>query len=769
MTRERIESLVAEYLDLRGVDASLSPEKFADRYPDLRDEVLAHVRGALEVLDLLPSGRDGESHPEWIGPYRVVRELGRGGMGIVYEVERDGERRALKLLPLAPFQGPHALERFRREAVALTRLEHPSIIKVLDSGFDRGVPYLVLELIDGPTLDRVTEPLAPRHIAAWLETLARALAVAHRHGIVHRDLKPQNVILRDGEPVLLDFGLVRSADEVSLTGTGDLVGTPRYLAPEQARSERVDARTDVHGLGLIGYELLARRPVFAADRRERVLAAIVGGRWEPLATVAPAVPMELVRIVHCALATDPVARYAGALEMADDLARFQAGADVHAPVIRARRTTGVWARVRRGWVALARRLGAKRGGSMGSSSATIGSDPRDPSASRAAVEAWLDRRDDSCREFLATSLDMSDPTWLALDAWVREAEAPVVDSLPAAQLLTAMRRFARAPDDDNDDDDDDDDEVASALFGLEGEGLPLAGALRGLVAIRRGRLREAETSLVAAIANYPSSATLAGALASVHDQRGHPEAARVEYERALRIRPEDGALWLQLARTCASLDQLPAARAALARAESLAGAESVRDAESPRESDSAGSLDSAEVRVVRAELLIQDGRREAAQEILERVVREQPDDFDAWRALATCRDSAHDIAQAAHAYERANELRPSDARTLLCRANLHAGADLGRCERCDVAFERHPELLDSERADELLARCVAVAGDANLAFLDSIQHVALKLRRCHSTLAALDAALPGCEDPSAVTRLRNLRRRLRERASPRES
>src|SRR5688572_18041758 len=211
-----IEELVAEYLDRLEHEPRLAPEAFTAMHPALGAELLIAIRAACGVRALLESSQS--DLPEHIGPFAVVARLGRGGMGVVYSVEHDGRRFALKLLSPELAATPRALERFQREARSLARLAHPGIVRVHDTGIHQGAPYLVMEHVEGPTLAELALPLAPERAARIVRALALAVDAAHAAGVLHRDLKPSNVILRAGDaPVLLDFGLVAAEDEATLT------------------------------------------------------------------------------------------------------------------------------------------------------------------------------------------------------------------------------------------------------------------------------------------------------------------------------------------------------------------------------------------------------------------------------------------------------------------------------------------------------------------------------------------------------------------------
>lgn len=326
---DQIEPLIAEFLEARGRDRDLTAARFAADHPDVADRLLPALEGALQVLSLLPAA--GPALPPRFGTWEVVRQIGRGGMGIVFEVRDHEQRRALKALPLAPFGGERALERFRRETAILARLSHPNIVAIDDAGEQDGIPWFTMELLPR-ALGELAGRVSPTDAAELIAALAEAVHAAHELGIVHRDLKPQNVMLRaDGAPVLLDFGLVHADELPSLTSTGAEPGTPRYMAPEQIRGESPTARTDVYGLGQIGYELLLGRPAYDQESRAELERAIEAGAAPLPREVDSGLPEALERILVHALALDPEDRYPSAARLAGDLRRFVAGEPVGAP------------------------------------------------------------------------------------------------------------------------------------------------------------------------------------------------------------------------------------------------------------------------------------------------------------------------------------------------------------------------------------------------------------------------------------------------------
>ncbi len=285
--------------------------------PEARARLLADARELASAEGELLHGR-----------YRLVRELGRGGMGIVYEAEDIalGRRVALKRLALGAALAPGLAEAVLREARAAARLDHPHIAAVYDAYPDA----LVLQLVEGrPLAELASPPLS--ELVGWLRDAARAVQHAHEHGIVHRDLKPHNLLVAGGRVFVTDFGLAKElAAPGSRSLSGSVLGTPSYMPPEQASglAREVDARSDVYALGATLYDKLAGRPPFAAGDVVALLRAVVEDEPPPLATLAPAVPRDLAVVVAKCLEKDKARRYATAADFADDLENWLAGRPV---------------------------------------------------------------------------------------------------------------------------------------------------------------------------------------------------------------------------------------------------------------------------------------------------------------------------------------------------------------------------------------------------------------------------------------------------------
>ncbi|MDP7034780.1 MAG: protein kinase [Planctomycetota bacterium] len=314
--------------------------------PNERDRLLAYLGGA---TTLNPTSEDPESSnpvssPQHLGRYEILKEIGRGGMGIVYRARDDQLDRhvALKVFRSGRFGDPNSLERFRREARATARLHHPHIVPIHDVGFEDGEGYLAMELIDGVPLDQYLRDhdLQLREIVQLLLPLCEALHYVHINGIVHRDLKPSNILIdREGRPHITDFGLAKDRQiSENLTESGIIVGTPSYMAPEQAQGETefIDARTDVYAAGVLFYEMLTGRPPFVGKTPMQILHKVLETDPSPPRKIGKHIPKDAQTICLKALQKDPILRYPSARSFSDDLQRM-----MHGNTIRARPTSFV--------------------------------------------------------------------------------------------------------------------------------------------------------------------------------------------------------------------------------------------------------------------------------------------------------------------------------------------------------------------------------------------------------------------------------------------
>ncbi len=384
---ERLAEILELYVQLHQSGDHEGAENLLDEVPDHREQLRACARGLAFLEQSLANAQgsaDAALSPR-LGDFELVREIGRGGMGIVYEAKQMslGRRVALKTLPFAAVLDPSQILRFQREAQAAALLQHPHIVPVYGVGCERGVHFFSMLFIDGDTLERVLHDLQADNTSAvttqWLvaggsqrgnngtgsnrvfltsekagaETqrvgatirstrsikylrsvadlacqAAEALDYAHQSGVIHRDIKPSNLMVdRTGHLWITDFGLARCEQLVGMTTTGELVGTARYMSPEQVRGQAglIDHRTDVYSLGLTLYELVTLRHAFVTNDRTELLQQIANQEPPPPRNFNPAIPYDLETIIIKAISKDRDERYATAAEFAEDLRRFCVG------------------------------------------------------------------------------------------------------------------------------------------------------------------------------------------------------------------------------------------------------------------------------------------------------------------------------------------------------------------------------------------------------------------------------------------------------------
>jgi WD40 repeat protein/tRNA A-37 threonylcarbamoyl transferase component Bud32 len=362
---ERLDEAVTRYLEAAEAGRAPDHRTWLDRYPDLADD-LAEFFADLDHLDSLtaplrqaaglgvptarpeetPTDADGRAEgppriPEGgfaFGDFQIVQEIGRGGMGVVYRARQRSPHRlvALKMIRSGAWAADEEVQRFRNEAEAAGGLDHPNIVPVYEVGQEQGQLYFTMRLVEGTNLAEDVRRFRddPRGAARLMATVARAVHHAHQRGVLHRDLKPSNILLdRDGVPHVTDFGLAkRLGTDASVTQTGALVGTPSYMAPEQAAGKKgaVSTASDVFSLGAILYTLLAGEPPFRGDTPLAVLEQVRSHSPSPLTGRGRRVDADLQTIVHKCLEKDPQARYASAAALADDLERWLAGMPIEA-------------------------------------------------------------------------------------------------------------------------------------------------------------------------------------------------------------------------------------------------------------------------------------------------------------------------------------------------------------------------------------------------------------------------------------------------------
>ena len=333
----RVQQLIEELLA-----SDATPEAVCASNPELlaivRKQWQRLRRLRVDLDSLFPTREEGPSAP---GPpdlpkvpgYEIDAVLGRGGMGIVFRAQhtRLGRAVALKMMLAGALAGPREKARFQREAEAAAGLRHPNVVQIYDVGDAGGQQYFTMEFVDGGSLAQklAGAPMPARQAAELVVTLAGAVQAAHERGIVHRDLKPSNVLLAlDGTPKISDFGLAhRQEDGPSLTQTGVALGTPSYMAPEQAggRMDAVGPATDIYALGAILYELLTGRPPFRAASAAETVQQVIGQEPAPPSRLNDQVPRDQETICLKCLEKEPSRRYGTATELAGDLLRFLQG------------------------------------------------------------------------------------------------------------------------------------------------------------------------------------------------------------------------------------------------------------------------------------------------------------------------------------------------------------------------------------------------------------------------------------------------------------
>ena len=316
----------------RAEDPVAAMERFLGLADDAVGESVEETRTSSDQMREYSRGlSNGAAATPTVAGYEILGELGRGGMGVVYKARCLALKRvvALKMILWGAYAGDADLARLRGEAEALARLQHANIIQIYEIGEEGGRPFLALEYLEGGSLAAKLggAPVEAREAARLVETLARAVHAAHEKGVIHRDLKPANVLLAaDGTPKVVDFGLAHRPDSL-LTTTGAVMGTPCYMAPEQARglTDQIGPATDIYALGALLYDLLTGRPPFRAATAEMTIQQVVREEPAPPRGLQPQTPHDLETICLKCLHKSPARRYATAKALAEDLGRFLAG------------------------------------------------------------------------------------------------------------------------------------------------------------------------------------------------------------------------------------------------------------------------------------------------------------------------------------------------------------------------------------------------------------------------------------------------------------
>ncbi len=380
---EVVQELAEEFLQRYRNGERPGIEEYVNRHPELAGEIrevfpAMATKVNITIRDDSLTGDETGDHgrpilkapvPVQLGDFRIIREIGRGGMGVVYAAEQVslGRKVALKVLSSQLILDSKQRRRFEREARAAAKLHHTNIVPVFGVGEHEGSSYYVMQYIEGRGLDQVIEELRQTSVVlpgersdgrssrggagAYWQSVARigvqvaeALEYAHNQGILHRDIKPSNLLL-DGQGTVwvTDLGLAKADDQENLTHTGDILGTLRYMPPE-AFEGKFDARGDVYALGLTLFELLALRPAFDDKDRNRLVKRVMHESPDRLEQLNREIPRDLATIVHKAIAREPVQRYSDAQALRNDLGRFIEGRPIQARRISAPERTWRWCR-----------------------------------------------------------------------------------------------------------------------------------------------------------------------------------------------------------------------------------------------------------------------------------------------------------------------------------------------------------------------------------------------------------------------------------------
>jgi serine/threonine protein kinase len=343
---DRLLELLVQWEEKRASGESVSAEQLCPDdlrlQTELRERILRREK-ILAALELSPdegsfAGQRGVGVLPKLDGYEIIELIGQGGMGVVYKARQLGLNRliAIKMIQSGINASPQELARFRREAEAVARLAHPNIVQIFEIGEQNGCPFLSLEFVSGGTLAQQIDgtALPPRRVADMLFALAKGVQHAHERGIVHRDLKPGNVLIHaDGTPKIADFGLAKhAATNPAHTMTGAIIGSPTYMAPEQAagNSAEITPATDVYALGVILYEMLTGRPPFKGDSVIETIQQVREQDPLPPRLVQPKIPRDLETICLKCLEKKPQNRYANAAALARDLHAFLHNEPIHA-------------------------------------------------------------------------------------------------------------------------------------------------------------------------------------------------------------------------------------------------------------------------------------------------------------------------------------------------------------------------------------------------------------------------------------------------------
>lgn len=744
-----LEDALAAYIGRVDDGDAPEAEAFAASYPEIRDELLRAIAVFVDADTALPDIRD--ALPSRIDSWHVHGFVGQGAFGRVLRVRRqeaspDEADGALKLVHEGLAMHPRALERFRRECAALRQVDHPGIAAFRDHGVFGNSPYIVTDLITGPSfadvIDRARQEARESREssgrredvirqAKWIAKLARSVHELHACGLLHRDLKPANVILDEANdsPILIDLGLVGGEAVATLTNSGDILGTPAYMAPEQARGEACTEQSDVYGLGGILYEMLTLTPPRSGRSSGSAAEEMRVRRERRPRSIDPRIPKALAAICERALAFAPRWRHASALALAEDLEHFVETGRAKAPSRRsvAQLAHEAWVFHRTALVALASAVLV-----CGVFLAIyLGEQARKDTArtERRSLRLELERAVDARRRVGERRARVAPwPEGLEIEADLRAVARDILAGRRDRCIEGASRIVYGPPQPGADP------EHAEWTRGM-------AALLGGIASLeRKGTAREHDALklLLTARRALPDSKLALREVMRAHRLNRRWKEARATSALLAKRDDLEARDWHEIAKLACEVTDVAVAEQA------------IRELERSEEGMSVAMLNTAAV------FASQRGDMKAAHSYYARIKELDPGYALARLNEAHSLDKDCRLREARDAYIATIALEPSNGQAIASLAWLHAGSGRPTCEKCVAEFERHPELADPDRALALCMQAIEATRGRSSSVLASVVATAKRLGQRAALAARLRKlqSTPGLSDRrlSRVTR-----------------